>query len=166
MSRVPGLRKKLSPIVEPESAGPVRARFSNPIMPRSGLQVILGGWPSAAPGVIWKSTLLSWKPSPETGAAYHQFRSNDPQFQWTICGSKYDPSPMIRPVTRRTPAALMDSAIASTAVHVESQPPDARASIPKQRSDQVGSPRPYSTRSPFNTPSLTVPLANTLVFTR
>jgi hypothetical protein len=166
MSRVPGRRKKLSPIVEPESAGPVRARFSKLIILRSGFQVIFGGWSRAAPGVIWKSTLLSWKPSPETGAAYHQFRSNDPQFQWTICGSKYEPSPTTRPVTRRMPRARTVSAMASTAVQVESHAPAASVSIPKQRSDQVGSPRPYKIRSPCNTPSTTAPFTYRPVRTR
>src|SRR3989449_4815487 len=61
------LRKKLSPIVELESAGTVRARFSNVNSARSGDHVITGGVSTAGPGVILKSTLLSWKPSPETG---------------------------------------------------------------------------------------------------
>src|SRR5213076_1472382 len=39
----PPLRKKLSPTVERESEGTVRARFSNVISPRSGDQVIAGG---------------------------------------------------------------------------------------------------------------------------
>src|SRR5207244_12659432 len=59
MSGVPGLRKKLSPIVELESAGTVRARFSNVNSARSGDQVITGGVSTAGPGVILKSTLLS-----------------------------------------------------------------------------------------------------------
>src|SRR6266545_5880394 len=43
IAMVPGVRKKLSPIVEPESAGPVRARFSKAKSGRSGFQVIVGG---------------------------------------------------------------------------------------------------------------------------
>ncbi len=69
------VRKKLSPIVEADSAATVRARFSNVISPRSGDQAITGGASTAGPGSIRKSTLLSWKPSPDTGAAYHQVRS-------------------------------------------------------------------------------------------
>src|SRR5713226_9075428 len=130
MSQVPapGVRKKLSPIVVPESAGTVRARFSKVNSPTSGDQVIVGGASTAAPGAMLKSTLLSWNPSPETGAAYHQLRSNEPQFQCVSLGSKYDPSPTIRPVTRRSPCALSESAMASTAVHVESHTPGASVS--------------------------------------
>ena len=75
-SHVPGFRKKLSPMVELDSAGTVRARFSNVNRLRSGDQVITGGASTAGPGAMWKSTLLSWNPRPETGAAYHQFRSH------------------------------------------------------------------------------------------
>ena len=56
---VPGLRKKLSPIVDPESPGPVRARFSKVKSPSSGVQVIVGGRPTESEGVMRKSTLLS-----------------------------------------------------------------------------------------------------------
>src|SRR5437016_6297361 len=101
MSSVPGLRKKLSPIVVDESAATVRARFSNVNRVRSGFHVITGGASTNAPGVIWKSTLLSWKPNPETGAAYHQLRSNEFQLGCVSIGSKYEPSPTILPVTRR-----------------------------------------------------------------
>src|SRR2546422_10751982 len=94
------LRKKLSPIVELESAGTVRARFSNVNSARSGDHVITGGVSTAGPGVILKSTLLSWKPSPETGAAYHQFKSHAFQPGWTTVGSKYEPSPTSFPVIR------------------------------------------------------------------
>src|SRR5467141_5347744 len=59
MSSVPGLRKKLSPIVVDESAVTVRARFSNVKRVRSGFHVITGGASTNGPGVIWKSTLLS-----------------------------------------------------------------------------------------------------------
>src|SRR5947199_3447302 len=135
MSQVPGVRKKLSPMVVLESAGTVRARFSKVNSPSSGDQVIVGGWCTAAPAATWKSTLLSWKPSPETGAAYHQFKSQEFQPGCVSVGSKYEPSPTIRPVTRRSPRARNDSAIASTAVHVESQPPGASVSTVKQRSD-------------------------------
>jgi hypothetical protein len=51
-----------------------------------------------------------------------------PQFQCVICGSKYEPSPTILPVTRLMPRARNESAMASTAVHVESQPPGASVS--------------------------------------
>ena len=88
MSQLPGVRKKLSPMVVLESAGTVRARFSKVNSPNSGDHVIVGGWSTAAPGAIWKSTLLSWKPSPETGAAYHQFKSQAFQPGWTSTGSK------------------------------------------------------------------------------
>src|SRR5438309_1999114 len=57
-------------MVEFESGGPVRARFSKLISPRSGDHVITGGRSTASPGAIVKSTLLPWNPSPETGAAY------------------------------------------------------------------------------------------------
>src|SRR5437667_3350843 len=129
MSSVPGLRKKLSPIVVDESAATVRARFSNVKRLRSGVHVITGGASTNAPGVIWKSTLLSWKPRPDIGAAYHQLRSNEFQPGCVSSGSKYEPSPTILPVTPRIPRARRDSAIASTAVHVESQPPGASVSI-------------------------------------
>src|SRR3989475_6269838 len=76
MLQPPAVRKKLSPMVEAESAATVRARFSNVIRPRSGDQVITGGASSAGPGAMRKSTLLSWKPSPDTGAAYHHLRSH------------------------------------------------------------------------------------------
>src|SRR5439155_24385180 len=72
----PPLRKKLSPMVVVESAGTVRARFSNVMSPRSGDHVITGGASAAGAGAMWKSTLLSWKPRPDTGAAYHQVRSH------------------------------------------------------------------------------------------
>ena len=75
MLQPPAVRKKLSPIVEVESAATVRARFSNVISPRSGDQVITGGASTVGPASIRKSTLLSWNPSPDTGAAYHQVRS-------------------------------------------------------------------------------------------
>src|SRR5439155_140762 len=42
-SSVPGFRKKLSPMVDDDSAGTVRARFSNVKKCRSGFQVIAGG---------------------------------------------------------------------------------------------------------------------------
>src|SRR5258706_1785190 len=129
MSSVPGLRKKLSPIVVDESAATVRARFSNVKRLRSGVQVNVGGASTSRPGGIWKSTLLSWKPRPDTGAAYHQLRSKEFQPGCVSSGSKYEPSPTILPVTRRIPRARSDSAIASTAVHVESQPPGASVSI-------------------------------------
>src|SRR5258705_2661017 len=77
MSSVPGLRKKLSPIVEDDSAGTVRARFSNGKRLKSGVQVTVGGASTDGPGVIWKSTLLSWKPRPHNGAAYHHFKSKE-----------------------------------------------------------------------------------------
>src|SRR2546428_3130903 len=88
MSQLPGVRKKLSPMVELDSAGTVRARFSEVKRASSGDQVIAGGWSTAAPGAMWKSTLLSWKPSPETGAAYHQFKSHAFQPGWTSTASK------------------------------------------------------------------------------
>src|SRR2546428_336662 len=75
MPQPPPVRKKLSPIVEVDSEATVRARFSNVIMPRSGDQAITGGASTPGPGSMRKSTLLSWKPSPDTGAAYHQVRS-------------------------------------------------------------------------------------------
>src|SRR5258706_4342807 len=79
MSSVPGFRKKLSPIVDDESAVTVRARFSNVKKPRSGFHVMTGGASTNGPGVILKSTLLSWKPRPEIGAAYQQIRSDQVQ---------------------------------------------------------------------------------------
>ena len=63
-------------MVELESGGAVRARFSNVMRPRSGDQVITGGASRPGPGAMWKSTLLSWNPRPDTGAAYHQVRSH------------------------------------------------------------------------------------------
>src|SRR5437899_12470039 len=128
MVHPPPLRKKLSPMVLVESAGTVRARFSNVISPRSGDHVMTGGASTAGPGVMSKSTLLSWKPRPDTGAAYHQLRSKVFQLGWVNVGSKYEPSPTTFPVTRRSPRARNDSAIASTTVHVESQPPGASVS--------------------------------------
>src|SRR6266566_397260 len=118
MSSIPGLRKKLSPIVVDESAATVRARFSNVNRLRSGVQVITGGASTNGPGVMSKSTLLSWKPRPDTGAAYHQLRSKVFQLGWVNVGSKYEPSPTTLPVTRRSPRARNDSAIASTTFHV------------------------------------------------
>src|SRR5438552_16307535 len=166
MSQVPGVRKKLSPMVVLESAGTVRARFSKVNSPNSGDQVIVGGRSTAAPGAIWTSTLLSWKPSPETGAAYHQFKSQAFHPGWTSTGSKYDPSPTSFPVTRLSPRARIESAIASTAVNAESHAPGPTLSTQKHRSDQVGSPRPYNTRSPYSTPLSTRPFGYTLVVTR
>ena len=142
MSIVPGVRKKLSPIVVPESAGTVRARFSNVNMLKSGVHVITGGASTAAPGAMWKSTLLSWKPSPEMGAAYHQFRSQVFHPGCTSVGSKYEPSPTSFPVMRRMPRAAMESARRSMTVNVESHVPAASVSTLKQRCDHVGSPRP------------------------
>src|SRR5439155_27236261 len=75
MLQPPPVRKKLSPIVDVDSEATVRARFSNVIMPRSGDQTITGRASTPGPGSMRKSTLLSWKPSPDTGAAYHQVRS-------------------------------------------------------------------------------------------
>ena len=124
----PGARKKLSPIVVPESAGTVRARFSKVNSPRSGDQVIVGGSSTAAPGAMWKSTLLSWKPSPETGAAYHQLRSNAFHAGCTSVRSKDEPSPTTFPVMRRIPRARTESASRSTTVDVESQAPGASVS--------------------------------------
>src|SRR5258706_12200938 len=116
MSSVPGLRKKLSPIVEDESAGTVRARFSNVNRLRSGVQVIVGGASTNGPGAIWKSTLLSWKPRPHTGAAYHQLRSKEFQPGCVSSGSKYQPSPTILPVTLRIPPHRNQLEIASSNV--------------------------------------------------
>ncbi len=144
----------------------MRARFSNVNIARSGVQVITGGASTVGPGAIWKSTLLSWKPSPETGAAYHQFRSQTFHAGCTSVGSKYEPSPMSFPLMRLMPRAAIESARRSTTVKVESHAPAASVSIPKQRCDQVGSPRPYSTRSPSRTPSCTLPFAYTLVRAR
>jgi len=62
------------------------------------------------------------------GAAYHQLRSNEFQPGCVRIGSKYEPSPTILPATRRIPCARRESAIASTTVHVESQPPGASVS--------------------------------------
>src|ERR1041384_8260008 len=92
MSSVPGLRKKLSPIVVPESAGTVRARFSNVNSCRAGFQSMTGGASTNGPGAIWESTPVWWDPRPDAGAAYHQLRSNEPQFQCVSVGSKYEPS--------------------------------------------------------------------------
>src|SRR6266568_1221715 len=128
MSQLPGVRKKLSPMVELDSAGTVRARFSKVNSASSGDQVIAGGWSTAAPGAMWKSTLLSWKPSPETGAAYHQFKSHAFQPGWTTVGSKYEPSPTSFPVIRRSPRARTESAMASIAVNAESHAPGASVS--------------------------------------
>ena len=75
-------------MVEFESGGPVRARFSKLISPRSGDHVITGGRSTASPGAIVKSTLLPWNPSPDTGAAYQAFRSNAFQAGWMSVGSK------------------------------------------------------------------------------
>src|SRR5213078_1642391 len=157
MLHPPPLRKKLSPMVVVESAGTVRARFSNVMSPRSGDHVITGGASAAGAGTMWKSTLLSWKPRPDTGAAYHQFKSHAFQPGCTSTGSKYEPSPTSLPVTRRSPWARIESAMASTAVNAESQAPGARLSTAKHRSDHVGSPRPYTTRSPYSTPLSTLP---------
>jgi hypothetical protein len=130
MSQVPapGVRKKLSPIVVPESAGTVRARFSKVNSPTSGDQVIVGGASTAAPGAMVKSTLLSWNPSPETGAAYHQLRSNAFQEGCTSVRSKAEPSPTTFPVMRRIPRARTESARRSTTANAESQPPGANVS--------------------------------------
>src|SRR5881628_3481670 len=106
----------------------VPARFSNVNSARSGDHVITGGVSTAGPGVILKSTLLSWKPSPETGAAYHQFKSHAFQPGWTIVGSKYEPSPTSFPVMRRSPRARTESAMASIAVNAESHAPGASVS--------------------------------------
>src|SRR5258706_309545 len=66
MSSVPGLRKKLSPIVEDDSAGTVRPRFSNGKRLKSGVQGAVGGASTDGPGVILKTTPLSSKPRPDT----------------------------------------------------------------------------------------------------
>src|SRR5438132_13828640 len=100
VSHVPGVRKKLSPVVVIESAGTVRARFSKVNNPSSGDHVIVGGWFTAAPGAMWKSTLLSGKPCPETGAAYQQFTSHAFQPGWNRTGEKYDSPATLRPVPR------------------------------------------------------------------
>ena len=68
--------------------GTVTVRFSKATSPRSGLIEMTAGAPGAGPGCQVKSTLLSWKPSPETGAAYHQLRSNCSQLGWIEVGSK------------------------------------------------------------------------------
>src|SRR3989449_5473461 len=81
MLQPPPVRKKLSPIVEADSAGTVRARFSNVISPRSGVQAITGGASTAAPGSMRKSTLLSWKPSADTGVAYHRSEEHTSELQ-------------------------------------------------------------------------------------
>src|SRR5256885_16729456 len=101
MSIVPGVRKKLSPIVVPESAGTVRARFSNVNMLKSGVHVITGGASTPPPGALWKATLLSWKPSPQKGAAYHQVRAQGVHPRGTSVRPKDEPSapnlPLIGP---------------------------------------------------------------------
>src|SRR3989475_12381995 len=76
MFQPPPVRKKLSPIVEVDSAATVRARFSNVIRPRSGDQVITGGGSTAGPGSMRNFTLLAFNPSPDTGGAYPQLRSH------------------------------------------------------------------------------------------
>src|SRR6266478_3466375 len=81
MLQPPPVRKKLSPMVEADSAGTVRARFSKVINPRSGVQAITGGASTAAPGSIRKSTLLSWKPSADTGAARSEEHTSELQSQ-------------------------------------------------------------------------------------
>src|SRR5207302_11315517 len=91
MLQPPPVRKKLSPIVEVDSEATVRARFSNVIMPRSGDQVITGGASTPEPGSMRKSTLLSWKPSPDTGAAYDQVRSQALDADWIMLGWTWDP---------------------------------------------------------------------------
>ena len=68
--------------------GTVTVRFSKAMSPRLGDMVIDAGAPGAAPGPQAKSTLLSLKPSPDTGAAYHQLRSNASQSGLTVSGSK------------------------------------------------------------------------------
>ena len=50
--------------------------------------VIDAGAPTSGPGPQAKSTLLSLNPRPDTGAAYHQLRSNPSQFGLTVSGSK------------------------------------------------------------------------------
>src|SRR5213594_43293 len=129
-------------MVEPESAETVRARFSKVIMPKSGVHEMRGGRSTESPGVIRKSTLLSLKASPDTGAAYHQLRSQAFQPGCTSVGSKYEPSPISFPVTRRMPCAHTESASARKAVSDESQAPGASVSVEKQRVEKVGSPRP------------------------
>ena len=69
-------------------------------------------------------------------------------------------------MTRLSPRARIESAMAATAVNAESHAPGARLSTEKHRSDHVGSPRPYNTRSPYSTPLSTRPFAYTLVVTR
>ena len=69
-------------------AGTVTVRFSKTTSPRSGDIVITAGVPGAVPGPQTKSTLLSLKPRAETGAAYHQLRSNSSQPGCTVAGSK------------------------------------------------------------------------------
>ena len=56
--------------------------------------------------------------------------------------------------------------MASMAVNAESHAPGASVSTEKQRSDQVGSPRPYRIRSPYSTPASTRPFTYRLVVTR
>jgi hypothetical protein len=55
--------------------GPVSARWSSRPTPTSGESVMRGGTPTLSPEMMRKSTALSLKPSPVTGAAYHQLRS-------------------------------------------------------------------------------------------
>src|SRR5436309_3888872 len=128
MSSIPGLRKKLSPIVVDESAATVRARFSNVNRLRSGVQVITGGASTKGPGVMSKSTLLSWKPRPDTGAAYHQLRSKVFQLGWVTVGSKYGPCPTTLPATRRSPVPGKASATAPTTSQFDLHPPASTAS--------------------------------------
>jgi hypothetical protein len=56
-------------------SGAVDVRFSIVTSPKSGLNVIVAGAPTTDAGFQVMSMLLSLKPSPDTGAAYHQLRS-------------------------------------------------------------------------------------------
>src|SRR5258708_19668560 len=102
----------------------------------------------------------------DTGAAYHQFRSQALHPEATVVGSNALPSPTILPVTRCTPCAMIESASRSIWVNVESQAPGASVSTPKHRADHVGPPRPYKIRSPRRMPPSSAPFTYTLRRTR
>ena len=125
-------------------AATVTVRFSKATSPTSGDIVISAGAPGAVPGPQSKSTLLSLKPSAETGAAYHQLRSNASQPGCTSGRLE------VAAVADEVAVDLADAARAESFGQLAqagersrvSQAPSRSVSVAKQRLPKVGSPRP------------------------
>src|SRR5258708_16536388 len=97
----------------------------------------------------------------DTGAAYHQFRSQALHPEATVVGSNALPSPTILPVTRCPPCAMIESASRSIWVKVESQAPGASVSTPTHPPHHVRSPRPTTLPSPRPLRPSSAPITDT-----